>query len=189
VSPRPDAPPIWIRLGTGSRVSMQLPDWPGVTWTVRPAVVDGLPRVRELHAQPLDGIDPGTPLPLRRLATAAARALNLGPDGRPRPATIPPGGDTLGSFGEALAAAPLEPRPRRNNPRHVADPAAYRTAMTRWTAPIAEVMRTARVRGQPIRRAVAAAYNVSEKRAEQLIDTARDYHDLPKQPRPPKDTQ
>jgi hypothetical protein len=34
---------------------------------------------------------------------------------------------------------------------------------------------------------VAAAWNVGEKRAEQLIDIARDYHDLPKQPRPVKD--
>jgi hypothetical protein len=184
VPPPPDKPPESVALTGDGRVRIALPDHPGVLWTVRVAIIDGQPYVTELHYRAAATIDPRTValdhravtgLPLRRLAKIAAQVHNLGPDGKPRrePADL----------WQVLApATPLGRRPdRRRIRRHPDD---YAREMTDWSAPVADIVRTAQAQGRPTQQAVADAYGVTTKRAEQLISVARQYHGLAKQPRP-----
>lgn len=182
--PPPDQPPTRVTVTGDGRVRVELPDHPGVVWTVRVAVIDGQPFVVELHYRAAARTDPRsvaldhrvvTGLPLRRLAKIAAQVHNLGPDGKPRrePADL------------WQVLTPARPLGRQPDPRRIREhPDDYARAMTDWSAPIADLVRTARAQGRPAQHAVAEAYGVSPKRAEQLISKARQYHDLPKQPRP-----
>ncbi|MGA8247848.1 MAG: hypothetical protein WB797_13175 [Nocardioides sp.] len=181
----PDKAPLWIEDDGTGRLRLALPDYPDVMWTVVVHVIDGQARITELGYAPARAdVDPAivaldhqrlSTFPLRRLAGIAARFHNLGPDGNPRDEPL--------DLWELLVDRPLPRRPDPRAHRFRADPNEYVREMTDWSAPIADIVRTAAAQLRPIQASLADAYGVGIRRAEQLIEIAREYHDLPKQRR------